>query len=169
MLLDTPKQFPTVKEMTGWVYDALTAREHGDTIKYAELSAVLTMEAQHPRGRRAVLRASRRVLREQNKLLVNVKNVGYQIAQPNEHAAQARRFHGAARRRLVRSIACATHVLWEKLTPEERTHVLAEQLKAGLALAFSKRITRRKTLPPREQIALPKGAALMRLLTKKTG
>lgn len=169
MLVDTPKQFPTVKEMSGWIYDALKERPHGETVKYAELSAVLTVDAQSDRGNHAIQRAGRRLLDEQNRLLVNLRNVGYQIAEPNEHAAHAKRFSAAGRRRLVRAVAVATHVLWEKLTPDERTRVLAEQLKAGLALAFSRRISRRKTLPPREQCALPHGAALVRLLTKKTG
>lgn len=169
MLLDTPKQFPTVKEMSEWVYDALKARGHGEMIPYADLSSVLTIDAQDDRGRRAVLAAGRRLLREHSKLLVNVKNVGYHIAQPGEHAGHARRFHHAARRRLVRAVACATYVLMEQLTPEERSRVLAEQLKAGLALAFSKTITRRKALPPKEQIALPSGAKLVRLLTRKMG
>lgn len=165
-LVAIPKQFPTVKEMSAWLYDALKSREHGETVTYAELTEVLTIDAQSARGNHAVQRAARQLLTADSKLLVNVRNVGYQIVPPKEHAMQAKRLHASARRRLVRSVACATHVLWEKLTPEERTQVLAEQLKAGLALAFSRRISRRKALPPREQLALPKGDVLVKLLTK---
>ena len=166
-LLAQAREFPTVKEMSEWIFDALRDRSHGETIKYGELSAVLTVDAQGTRGRHAVLRAARRLLEERSKLLVNVRGVGYEIVQPNEHAAQSKRLQGAARRRLVRAVACATHVLWENLTAEERSQVLAQQLKAGLSLAFDRRISRTKALPPREQVALPSGGALVRMLTKK--
>lgn len=167
LVLETPKQFPTVKEMGAWVFGALKDRAHGETITYGELSAMLTIDAQSDRGNHAVQRAKPRLLADHNKLLVNVRGIGYQIALPNEHAAHSKRLQGASRRQLVRAVATATHVLWDQLRPQERAEVLAEQLKAGLALTFSRRISRRKALPPREQLALPSGAQLVRLLTKK--
>lgn len=168
-LQEIPKQFPTIKEMSGWVYELLRAKPYGATVTYGELSAVLTLPAQEHRGRHAVLMAGRRLLVDHDKLLVNVKNTGYRVAEPREHSKQSRRFAAQGRRRMRRALVTVAHVALEALTPEERAAVLADQVRHGLALAFAQRIARRKALPPKEQIALPSGPNLVRLLTRKSG
>lgn len=168
MLQDTPKQFPTVKEMTAWVYAGIKDRERGDVLSYADLSAMLTLDAQTERGRRAVLNAGRLMLQEHDKHLINVKNVGYQIAQPNEHAGQSQRYRRLGMRRVARALLVSVHVALKELTDAEREKLINEQKRNGLIVAFARKVVRAKKLPAKEMLALPSGAHLVRLITKKT-
>jgi hypothetical protein len=165
--LEKPKDFPTVKEMARWAYDYLKPLPFGREITYVELTSVITMRADSHRGRTAVLRAGRQLLRDESKLLVNVRGQGYQIARPNEHAAQAVRFRAGARRRLRRALDAVVHIALDGLSPKEVTEVLAEQVRSGLTLAFERRLGRRKALPAPNQTALPSGEKLLSLITKK--
>jgi hypothetical protein len=160
-------EFPTVRQMTAWVLDALRGRPPEDIATYRELTGILTIDAQSSRGRTAVLKAGIQLLREQQKLLVNVKNVGYRIAKANEHVDYSRRLQANGRRRLRRGAMIVAHVALGALTPEERAAVLLEQVRVGLSLSFASKIAKQKTLPKQEQIALPSGARLVKLLTRK--
>lgn len=164
--LERPKQFPSVREMACWAYDFLSPLPYGRQITYRELSGVITIPADSHRGRQAVLRAGGQLLRRDSKLLINVRTVGYQIARPNEHAAQAVRFRAGARRRLRRALDAVVHVALDGLSATEVADVLAEQVRAGLALAFERRLHRQKTLPSPDRAVLPSGKHLVRLITR---
>jgi hypothetical protein len=165
-VVEKPKDFPTAREMARWAYDFLAARQHGEIASYAELSTVLTIDATSRRGRAAVLRAGRHLLRDHSKLLINIRGVGYQIAQPNDHAGQSQRYRRLARSRLRRALDAEVHVALQALSPRELAELMAEQVRAGLTLAFERRLSRRKALPPKDQLAMPSGQRLVQLLTK---
>lgn len=168
-LLEIPRQFPTVKEMAGWVYDALHERDYGTLVPHSELRQILTIDHQaERRGNAAILKAARRLLVTDQKLLVSQRNVGYEIVKPSEHVTQSKATRRAAIRRLQKSALMMTHAAFDLIEGEkDRQAFVQEQVKSMLALALAKRISRRKVLPAREQIALPSGGALVKLLTKK--
>lgn len=165
---DVPKQFPTIKEMTGWVYGAIKDRAYGDIITYAELGEILTVSAQG-RGRAAVLRAGKLMLEDpaHPKLLLNLVNKGYQIAYPREHVGQSQRFQKAALRRANRALAVVIHVALEALAPDERAKVILEQARTGVMVGFQRRLMKQKELPPKAQIALPTGKKLVAMMTRR--
>src|SRR5262245_30906596 len=152
--------------MTSWAYDFLRPLPYGTQLSYKDLSTVITIPADSHRGRAAILRAGRQLLQDERKLLVNVRSTGYQIAQPNEHVAQAKRYRAGARRRLRRAWAAVVYLETEGLTPKELTDALAEQVRAGLTLAMEKQLSRTKQLPAPKETALPSGQKLLSLITK---
>ena len=167
LALVAPKSWPLASDLTRWAYDFLRPLPRGATVSYAALSAALTVDAQDWRGRTAVLRAARKLLRDDQKLLLNVRGVGYRLGRETDHAPASRRYRRLARHRLRRAWLAATRVALEVLTPKELADLMAEQVRVGLTLAFERKLSRQPTLPPRDQVSLPSGRALVALLSKK--
>src|SRR5262245_5861036 len=119
------------------------------------------------RARGAILAAKKRMMRE-GKLLLNVRGKGYQIAQPGEHAPEAQRLQGAARRDYIRAFQTVVNAHLELMTPEERNRTILEQVRIAMKFGMDRRISRAKTLPlGREQVKIPTGAQIVALMTRK--
>lgn len=163
---ERPKDFPIRQDLIRRALDLLRTKNYGDLITYNEVGVALTVDGHSPRAQDAVRAAGRKLLQDDNKLLVNVRDRGYQIARPNEHAPEAARLRQAARRRLRRAVDSVVHVALDSLTPQEVAAVLTEQVRAGLTLAFERRVSRVKSLPQPKQSALPSGKAFLQMITK---
>ena len=166
-LVEKPKAFPARAEMRAAALALLRTKHHGDVVTYRELSGVVTVDAQSERGRSAILRAGRTLLLDQDRLLINVRGVGYRVAHPGEHSGESKRLQKHAVRRLNRALATVVHVAMQAMSPEERARTIQEQVRAGLMLGVSRRLTKTRTLPAAPIRALPSGAQLVALSTKK--
>ena len=165
-VMQQPKQFPTIKEMTEWAFEALAGLDFGESVSYAALSDVCRTNTQQTRGRSAVLRAGRRLLKERNRLLVNVKGYGYRVVSSHEHVTESQRFQRHARRRLTRALAVVIHFDPSRLTADQLAKTLTEQVRCSMKVGFDRKMSRVKTLPKRELLALPSGSKLVELFTK---
>jgi hypothetical protein len=107
-------------------------------------------------------------LRRDQKLLINVRDKGYQIGHPRDHLGVAEGLQAQSRRRLVRAVKTLVHVALDQLTDAERAAIVREQVRVTMKLAVDKRLTAQQVLPDCKQaIAMPSGRELVRLLTKK--
>ncbi len=121
---------------------------------------------QSARGRAAILQAKQRLLHEHSKLLVNEKDKGYRIAQPNEHVREAKRLESHGRRRYRRSLDVIVYAEEAKLTPQERQQNQEQGLRLRLLLAIHKNIGKATLSGSGASTALviPSGRDLARLL-----
>lgn len=169
-VVESRSGFPTFRELRRLARIALDRLGFGEQISYAALSEALGVPANQQRGRAAVLAAGRELLRDgRPRLLVNVRNAGYQIARPNEHADVSKRAHGLINKRLARNHAIVTHVLmeWEGWTDSERAILIEQQTRTALALIASRKVANPRTpIPPTTVASVPSGRELVRLLTK---
>lgn len=160
-------QFPTMREMTERALQALIAVDFGGHITYETLTTICRADAQATRTRSAILRAGKRLLRDHNKLIRNVRTLGYEIAKPEQHADEAERLRGFARRRLRRALASVTFVKFEGLTEAQIGRLLTEQTRNAILLGAERKLSRRKELPPKRDVALPSGQHIVEMFTKK--
>jgi hypothetical protein len=162
--------FPTFRELRRLARVRLDALEFGARVSYADLTHALGVPADGHRGRAAVLAAGRDLLRDARpRLLVNVRNEGYQIARPNEHADVSKRRHALLNRGLARNHAIVTHVLmeWEGWTDAERAVLIEQQTRTALALIASRKVANPRTaIPAGAAVQVPTGRELVRLLTR---
>lgn len=158
---------PTMKEMATRAFEHLQPLPHGAIVSYETLTHICQADATMLRTRTAILRAGRRLLHEHNKLLVNVKGRGYQVAAPSEHVGEAKRQTKAALRRHRRALSIVVHVEINGLLPEQLNDVLAAQTKNALLLGMTRNINRVRTLPAKQQVELPSGKRIIALLSKK--
>lgn len=165
---DEGTQFPTMQEMCAAAYAELAAHAYNTTVTYTELAGVMGIDPQrNMRARTAVLKAGRRLLREQNKKIVNVRNEGYRIVQPNEQVGVSQREQARARRWLRESLKTVTHVALDNLSPTEIAKVMTEQARVAIQVSMARRLVRMKELPPKDEIALPSPNRLLEMMRKK--
>ena len=139
-------------------------------IGYDDLTAAVGMDTQaDTRARHAVLAAAKILLREDNRKLVNVRMAGYRIVPASAHVGGSQAEQKRARRWLRRSLDTVTHVALGELSAVDVAKVLQEQARVAITLSVTKKLARQKTLPEREQIALPSGAKLAEMFKRKTG
>lgn len=155
------KNEPRSTVLVDMLVRALSPMEYGEVVGYEQIRRVIFEDPQGPRGRAVAIRAGRRLLREHQKLLVNVRGHGYQIAEPREHLSQSKRVQAFARRRQRRALAILVHAEVEKLTPAERQAVDEETNRVRLKLALEKTLSRAKALPAAKD-AMPNLAALLK-------
>ncbi len=165
-MIDNTK-LPTMREMTDRAFARLTSCEFGQRLSYADLTAVCGADAQLTRTRAAVLRAGRQLLRDHQKLLVNVRNEGYAVARPEEHVAESQRQQRSASRKLRRSLASVIYVRLEGMTAEEVNKVLAEQTRCALKVGMDRRLTRVRKLPKRQDVEVPSGRNIVEMMARR--
>jgi hypothetical protein len=160
---------PRVSSLAAMIVKVIAAYDYGRMIDYAEFRRIIFENPQATRGRAAILQAKRRLLLEHHKLLVNVRQKGYQIVQPNEHVGESKRLETHGRRRYRRSLDIIVHAEEEKLTPQERQQHQEQGLRLRLLLALSKNIARAAIQSTSETttVAIPTGRQLARLLASK--
>jgi hypothetical protein len=157
---------PRISVLADRVYEALSQRQHGTLVTYHEFRLMLFEDPQGKRCRSAILRAGKRLLREQQKLLVNVRGKGYQLAMPNEHSAESKRVQQHGRRRYRRALEIVVNAEMEKLSPQERQQVDEQANRMRLILAAEKNIAKATVLPSSGDIVIPSGKRLAALLTE---
>ena len=166
---DQGTKFPLSAILKERAYTLLSEKDYNTLVGYDELTTALGLDPQlDTRARFAILRAGRDLLRDQKKKLVNVRNLGYRIAQPTEQVTVSQREQARARRWYRRAAATVTHVMLEGLPPTEVAKIMLEQARVGMQLAMSQRLARTKQLPPKEQLALPSSRKLIELFRKST-
>lgn len=159
--------FPLMRDLVARAYAFLEGQAVGARFNYPLLSATIGVDAQDTRGRAAVLRAGRKLLRERNTLMLNVRGYGYELVAANAHAKEAARQYAHADTRIKRGVAAATHCNYRELTDQERTEVLTQQTRGALLLGINRRLGRMKALPAKAEVQLPSGAELVRLFEKR--
>lgn len=159
---------PRVSAMADTIVRHVLTLEHGTLLTYADLRRLIFENPQKQRGRAAILQARKRLLRDAHKLLVNIRDKGYQIARPNEHVGESRRVDGYARRRVRWALAITANAEMEKLTPQERQQVEEQVNRLRLKLAIDKNMAKARisTSEPGE-IVIPTGRRLAALLQEK--
>jgi len=112
----------------------------GTTIPFAELNELASGNVQN--GMRGlVYQANKRLLADRRKMLISVRKVGYQVADPEHQLAHAetRKVRGA--RQIKKGIIEATNLDSKKLSPERdqhRVHFINHM--AGILTATRKRV-----------------------------
>jgi len=137
-------------------------------IPYAALDAALEADVVNDRrARQAVLAAGEILLREDRRGVENVRTVGYRIYRADEHrrVAKSREKNGLRRFRKAAEILTATAL--DSLSPSEVALVLTDQARVAITLAVHKKLTRQRALPPKSDIEVPKGRALVAMFTKR--
>jgi hypothetical protein len=110
------------------IYDLVAERALGDMIPYAELSAALGYDVTRPRASRApIYAADRKLLRDKDRTLVNVKGEGYRVARGDERHGLAVIRQKSARRKIRHAISLVTNV-------EDRSSLSVRQQEALDAL-----------------------------------
>jgi len=142
--------FEPIGERARWraLVDEFARVDRGETITYERLGELLGL---HPDGERhaisaAVRKASKALSREHDRSLVNVRNVGYRVALPDEHVDLAGDQQRRSGRALVRARAHVEHVDLSALTEEGRRITLA----AASAIAWQQQQIRRLDLRQRD-------------------
>jgi hypothetical protein len=122
--------------------------EPGDIFTYAEIGAALEAGTDKtypvPRVRAAVVSASPRLLKEQQRALHNVKLVGYRLAFAKEHSGLARQRQRRADVQLKRGLQLLKNVRLDEMDENARTahmghFMVAEALYAN-QLALERRM-----------------------------
>lgn len=127
---------------------------HGQLLRYEDLTEAMQMDARTLKGRAQVLRFARELLKCRSLHLENVRNEGYRVVQPQEHGTSATRQAVIARRRLRRGLSIATHVDFEKLTPSQRTDTADVAARLG-RLVESHSVTIREVRPVASRVHNP--------------
>jgi hypothetical protein len=157
---------PRVSVLGDKLFAELAPAEFGTLFTFQDLRKILFEDPQSSRGNRAIQRAKRRLLREQHKSLVSVRDQGYQVSYPNEHAQQSKCKAKASLRRQREALALVLHVEKSKLSPQERQHVEDLTNRYALTIALTTRLSRAKSLPARAEAKLPSGKQLAEMLKK---
>jgi hypothetical protein len=100
----------------------------GDTIQYQEFQKVLSEGIDKAYTRRqvqsAIVQANRALLRQLQRELRNVPNVGYRVAYAVEHMAMAKIRHRKGERQYERGLLTMSHARLEELTqPQREAHI----------------------------------------------
>lgn len=157
--------FPLMRDLIARAYTFLESQAVGSRFNYALLSATIGADAQG-RGREAVLKAGRKLLREHSTLMLNVRSYGYELVAANAHAREAARQYARADTRIKRGVAVVTHVKFDELSDQERAQTLTQQTRGVLLLGINRRLSRRPSLPEKANTHIPTGAELVKLFMK---
>lgn len=116
--MSTTTAFEAKGDVAEWkmVFDAIEHLDHGDEITYERLSHILGRDILE--NRQPIYDADKHLQRIHGKALVNVKNVGYRIAVPDEAvdivAARMKR----AKRQIRRGRHTSKHAKRQLMSPE---------------------------------------------------
>lgn len=125
------------------IYNALVPLKVNDTVTYEELSDALGVDFL---SRRSVLdKAVLELQAHHLRTLINVRGVGYRVAEAAEHETLARQHHRKSRRSLGRSVAKIESADRTKLTREQRTKFDALELQLRQHQQMIKRLDSRVT------------------------
>lgn len=156
---------PHVSSLANMLVRALAEAPYDSMYTWNQLRQIIFENPRSSRGNRAIQQAKRRLLREHQRCLVNVRDKGYQIVQPREQEPLSKRKDAAARRRVRAALELVTHVELAALTAQERQQVDETANRYRLKLALEKRLMHAKALPARADTRIPTGRELARLLT----
>lgn len=111
--------FQTKGVVAEWrmIYDHISTLDIGDIVTFEDLSGILGRDILTNRS--PIYRAQSEFLKANSRLIVSVPTIGYRIAEPVEHAGQARSRHRRGRRQLVKGRAVAVHADRSFLSAEE--------------------------------------------------
>lgn len=137
-------------------------------IPYAALNAALGADVEHDhRARKAVLAAGEVLLRDDQRGIENVRAVGYRIYRADEHRRVAKGREKSGLRRFRKAAEILTATALDSLSPSEVALVLTDQARVAITLAVHRKLNRQRTLPPKADIEVPKGRALIAMFTKR--
>lgn len=156
---------PSVSAMAACLCRHVEPLDYGTLLTYQDIRKVIFENPQGRRGRAAVLSARTKLLKEHQKLLVNVRDKGYQIALPNEHVTESKRVESLARRRKRWALAITVNTEMAKLTPAERQQIDEQANRLRLLLALDKNLAKATISPTsKDDIVFPIGRRLAVLL-----
>lgn len=129
----------TKEDTTLWhgIHDHALKLAPNDIITYQQLTNILGYDPSTPgQSRTPIYVASKHLLEDHNRTLVAVRGKGYRVAPASEHERLARGQQHAARRRIGKAVALATHVDFHALTPKQQKAVdaIAHVLKGQQAM-----------------------------------
>lgn len=129
------------------VLDLMHDAEPGRVFSYEELATALAKDTDRtysvPEVRGAVTRAHVRMLKEQARVMYNVRGVGYRVAEAREHHHLARGRQRRADMQLRRGLQVLQNVRWEEMDPTSRA-AHEGQLMVSLAVASAVRQLERR-------------------------
>jgi hypothetical protein len=106
------------------ILDLIKDAEPGRTFSYDECLAALSEGTDTVYSSRDVQRivtsAVPRMLKEQARVLHNVRNVGYRLAPGGHHLTLANERKQKADKQMLRGLLTLQHVRWEEMSPEQR-------------------------------------------------
>jgi hypothetical protein len=111
------------------VYEYLRELAHDTTVTYEQLDKVLGRDSRIDRG--PIKAAMRKLEKNDKRTLINVRGVGYRIAQPAEHADVAMRRVEKSRRVMRSAASCAKAADRSQLTPEESAKLDTVAIQVG--------------------------------------
>lgn len=136
--------FEPVGEVARWVpiYEHMRKLGPDVIVTYAELSELAGVDILTNRS--PVAQANKKLLKQNQRGLVNVRGVGYRIMHPSEHAEQARTYNRKADGAFVRAIRVLDGADRNELTPAQRDY--AEAMSGALKAQrdMNRRLTRRQ-------------------------
>ena len=121
----------------------------GHVYSYDELAQALSVGSNHAYSLRevqgVVAHALVRMLKEQARILHNVRHVGYRLAPGSYHLTLAGERQEKADKQMLRGLQTLQHVRWEEMTPNERLAHQGQLLISGALYQQMKAIERRQT------------------------
>jgi hypothetical protein len=157
---------PSIAVLIEALVRAVAPLEDGTLLTFDAIHKIIFEDPQSARGRNVIRGAIRRLVVEQNRLLVNVRAKGYQVTQQKEHTVFVDRQTKYGRRRYRWALTIATHTELSKLTPAERQQIEEQANRVRLALALTMRLRKMAVPAKRSEIHMPSGKQLAGLLKK---
>ena len=144
------------------LYERIKNYDYGEFLTYEALGVILGKDPQGE-GRSAILTVRNWLLERHDKLLLCKPGEGYYIGHPNEHVDYSRSEEEAGGRKIKRALKAAVHCAEDKLTAEERSLLLQQQLRSGIKTAAIMQVDRQRKITEHHQISLPSGKELMEI------
>jgi len=138
------------------LYDKFKNYEYGSIITYEQMNAQMPNN-QDVRKKHywAVYKFMDMMLKEQNKLMENIQNIGYKIVKPNEHVRMSNKRLGKATRQVKKSVEylsfCDVSMLSEDEKMDVMTHQNRKMLVYGVLLGEKRKLGKKGddfSLPP---------------------
>jgi hypothetical protein len=140
--------FIPIGEIARWrmIYHRLQTLEIGDTLTYEDAGAILGLDPikERPAIQQVVRQAQPIFLREDNRALDAVRNVGYRVVEPGTQLVLAQRHQAKSGRSLRRGHQHVVHVDFNEMEPNSRKAIEVLATAMAAQIDFNKRLTGRQ-------------------------
>ena len=119
----TTDNFTPKGDVAEWrmLYDRIRSLDIGGILTYEDMDEILGRDFKEDRG--PIYRCAKELEDNDHRTLAAVRNVGYRIVEPREHAQLATHHHRKSRRQLGKAVGKAASADRSKLTADERQRI----------------------------------------------
>lgn len=149
---------PTIEKLVNALKDA----PFGSEYSYDKLS--ILAETNDVRFPPHILQEAKRRLLDCDRLLVNIRGVGYKICEPEKMVDHSTRQRLAGKKRIQQAYRITRAVDLAKLSPTEQSRLINEQGKNAAMLVCFEAVDDKKRLKANDSISVPTHSQIIRIL-----